>query len=103
MLPPTVRRPVATGPRATRRISATDAARNFSELLNRVQYRGETVLIERGGVAVGELGPAAARSFTLADLAALLREGPKPDDAYWDELECLLRGQPTVAPSPWER
>jgi hypothetical protein len=68
-----------------------------------VQYRGETVVIERGGVPIGELGPASARSFTLADLAALLREGPNPDGAYWDELERLTRAQPTVAPSPWER
>ena len=43
--------------RAARHMTATEAARGFSELLNRVRYRGETFIIERGGVPIGELAP----------------------------------------------
>lgn len=38
-------------------ISATKAARNFSDLLNRVAYRHESVEINRGGRAVARLIP----------------------------------------------
>lgn len=39
-------------------ITATNAARGFSDLLNRVAYRQETLVISRGGRAVAKLGPA---------------------------------------------
>ncbi len=42
--------PVGLVPGA-RVISATEAARNFSDLTNRVSYRGETYTVERGGRA----------------------------------------------------
>ena len=42
------RRVRSTG-KGSRIISATEAARSFSELLDRVCYRGETFIIERGG------------------------------------------------------
>jgi antitoxin (DNA-binding transcriptional repressor) of toxin-antitoxin stability system len=38
-------------------ISATEAARNFSELLNRIHFRGERFTIFRGGKPVATLGP----------------------------------------------
>jgi prevent-host-death family protein len=39
------------------KISATEAARNFSGLINRVHYRGETFVVERGGEPVGKIVP----------------------------------------------
>ncbi len=63
-------------------ISATKAARIFSDLLNRVRYRGETFVIERGGEPVGRLTPPAPRTCTLAELVQALRAGPKPEAAY---------------------
>lgn len=97
-----LRRRVAT-PTAARRVSATDAARSFSDLLNRVQYRGETVVVERGGAPVCEITPAKPLVFSLAELAAFLRTGAKADRAYWDLIEKITRHQPLVDPSPWER
>ena len=87
----------------SRRLSATEAARNFSELLNRVRYRGETFIIERGGEAVGELRPAASPRFTGADLVALLRSLPPVDEDYLKEVEDAARNQPPIQESPWER
>lgn len=86
-----------------RRVSATDAARNFSELLNRVKYRGESFIIERSGEPIGELRPAAPTKFTGADLATLLRSLPPVDEEYLDVVEALTRSTSTLPDSPWER
>ena len=40
------------------RISATKAARNFFELMNRVRYRSESFIVERGGKPICEILPA---------------------------------------------
>lgn len=85
------------------RISASDAARGFSELLNRVHYRHESFIIARGGKAIGELVPVAPPPFTIADLAKLLRTLPRPDDDYVRLTEELLAQQPNIAKSPWPR
>ena len=87
---------------AARHLSATEAARGFSELLNRVRYRGESFVVERGGVAVAELRPAAPVHFTGADLRALLRSIPPVDAEYLDAVEEAARAQPQLAESPWE-
>jgi len=84
-------------------ITATEAARSFSALLDRVQHRGEVFIVERGGTAVCEIAPVGPPSFRLSDLGALLASGPRPDSEYWNELDRLVRDQTTVAPSPWER
>ncbi len=89
--------------RAARRISATDAARTFSDLLNRVQYRGERVVVERGGTPICEIVPAKPVTFTLAELGSLLHTLPKPDPRFWDDLEKITRTQPLAGASPWER
>jgi len=86
-----------------RRLSATDAARRFSEVLNRVAYRGERFVIERGGEAVCEMVPPGRGFLSLAELAELLRSLPAPDPAYWTDVSKAATGQPHVPPSPWER
>ena len=84
-------------------VSASEAARSFSELLNRVHYRGESFVIARGGKPVGELVPTATGRFTMSDLAELLRPLPRPDDEYLSVTEELIATQPKVAKSPWPR
>jgi prevent-host-death family protein len=86
------------------RISATEAARGFSALLNRVRYRGEEFIIERGGEPVGRLTPVEPpRRTTMADLVRLLRTLPHPDEAYLKELERIRKRQPALPRSPWEK
>ena len=92
-----------TSPTNSRRVSATDAARTFSDLLSRVHYRGETVVVERGGTPICEIVPAQPLRFMLSDLTRLLGTVGKPDPEYWDTLEALARDQPVVRSSPWER
>ena len=45
-----------------RRLTATEAARRFSELLDAVEQSGETFVVERRGRAIANIAPAAAVS-----------------------------------------
>jgi hypothetical protein len=85
------------------RISATRAARNFSELMNRVHYRGEVFVVERGGKSICEIRPSGPAKFTGRELANLLRALPRPDEEYLTMLEELMAKQPKVAESRWPR
>ncbi len=85
------------------RLSATEAVRSFSELLNRVRYRGESFIVERGGKPICEILPAAPLKFAGRDLARLLDSLPKPDDDYLALLESLLAKQDKVGESGWPR
>ena len=85
------------------RITATQTARQFSELMNRVHYRGETHIVERGGKPICEIRPARPAKFSGGELADLLASLPKPDEEYLDLVEKLAAKQPKVAPSKWPR
>jgi antitoxin (DNA-binding transcriptional repressor) of toxin-antitoxin stability system len=84
-------------------VSATEAARRFSDLINRASYQGETFVIERGGKPLCQLGPLEEKVCTGADLVALFSRLPKPDDEFLDILEEITRNQQPVGPSPWEK
>ena len=86
----------------SRTVLATQAARRFSDLLNRVQYRRESFVVERGGLPVCEVSPVGPIHFTLGDLAALFGSRPTVDDAYLRDVETAVRSQPPLPPSPWE-
>ncbi len=85
------------------RVTATEAARKFSEILNRVAYKGESFVVERSGRPVCEIRPAEEEGISTQELVEILKSGPHPDKGYFDILEEITRNQPTVAPSPWER
>jgi antitoxin (DNA-binding transcriptional repressor) of toxin-antitoxin stability system len=84
-------------------ITATEAARSFSELMNRVRYRGESFIVERGGKPVCEILPAGPPKFSGAELVKLLRSLPKPDEDYLAVVDGLTAKQRTVAESGWRR
>jgi antitoxin (DNA-binding transcriptional repressor) of toxin-antitoxin stability system len=85
----------------SRSVTATEAARKFSELLNRVRYERETFVILRGGEAVGQLGPVESRSgTTFRDLIAALDRIEKPDRELADDLEKIQAEQPVAGESP---
>jgi antitoxin (DNA-binding transcriptional repressor) of toxin-antitoxin stability system len=74
-----------------REISATDAARGFSALLDAVEHDGETFVVTRGGRGIARIEPAAGA--TGATVKALLRQYPA--DADWrSELEDLRAAVP---------
>ena len=69
-------------------ITATEAARRFSDLLNRVRYRGETFRIVRSGEEVAQLTTASPRSeTTLRVLLSKLESERTGDPDFADDLE----------------
>jgi prevent-host-death family protein len=66
-------------------LTATDAARRFSELLDAVEHRNETFSIVRRGRTIARIAPAGKASGRT--LKELLREGP--DSAWAEELREL--------------
>lgn len=96
-------RETATEYGAPVRISATDAARGFSDLMNRVRYRGECFIIERGGAPIGELRPAAPARFTGSELVAVMRSLPEVDPGFGEAVEAAARSQAQVPEPPsWD-
>jgi len=69
-----------------RRLTATDAARRFSELLDAVERRGESFLIVRRGHAVARVEPARAANGKL--IKEILRSSP-PDRRWAADLREL--------------
>lgn len=66
-----------------KRLTATEAARRFAELLDDVESRGETFVIVRGERAVARIGPAGAGWG--AAVKELLRSAP-PDPAWAEDV-----------------
>ncbi len=86
----------------SQRVTATEAARRFSDLLNRVRYEGETFVIVRGGEEIGQLAPAQPnRPVTLRDLMEILAREASPDPEFADDLEEIQREQPLAGDTPW--
>lgn len=77
------------------RISATELARRLSDVLNRVRYRGEEFLVERGGEQVARIEPPGPpRRLTWREFVEFLRRAPRPDEAFADDLERIHAAQP---------
>jgi hypothetical protein len=89
-------------------LTATEAARSLSDLLNRTRYRGETFVIVRGREEVARLIPpqAGAPAATLGDLLHKLRslgEEHLLDDDFATDLAAIQASQPALPGDPWER
>jgi len=83
-------------------VTATEAARRFSDLLNRVRYRGDSFVIVRGGEAVARLSPAVDRPrATVRSLFELLGSLDVPDPDFADDLERIQAEQPAMPEAPW--
>jgi prevent-host-death family protein len=86
------------------KITATELARNLSDVLNRVRYQGESFVVVRSGEEVARLEPRPEhRRVTLREFVDVLREAPQPDPDYWKDVEEAHRemNQPVEAPS-WD-
>jgi antitoxin (DNA-binding transcriptional repressor) of toxin-antitoxin stability system len=96
----------AGDPRVSRaRVSATEAAKNFGRLVDRVREERVTYDIERGGKPVAKIAPADRVSFTMGDFKALVGELPRGDDEYLKIVgrTSARRNRPRVRRNPWER
>jgi antitoxin (DNA-binding transcriptional repressor) of toxin-antitoxin stability system len=81
-----------------RQLSATDAARRFSDVLDSVETEGETFVVVRRGQVVATIGPALVGSGRA--LKRALREN-RPDSEWAAELR-ELRESVGSARDPWQ-
>ncbi|HEX9823547.1 MAG TPA: type II toxin-antitoxin system Phd/YefM family antitoxin [Actinomycetota bacterium] len=78
-------------------ISATEAARRFSEILDAVEHRGESFIIVRRGRPVARMGPAVdARGRSVKDI---LRRHTR--DRAWERDLREVRALVEVEHRPW--
>ena len=91
-----------------KRISATRAVRDFSEVLNTIKFKGIHYIIERGGKPVASMKPIDEQTDlkTLGDLKDILKRLPRLDDelsAFATDLEDIRNDQPLMATGDvWE-
>lgn len=69
-------------------ISATEAARNFADVLDAVEHRGERFTIVRRGTVVAQLGPVGAGKGR--DVKAMLRRHT-PDGRFPEDIASVRR------------
>ena len=87
-------------------IAATDAAKNFGELVDRVREEGATYVIERHGRPVAQIGPVETdEPKTLSGLVEYLKTAPKLDE---EVLRYIQEGieffnRPEVPKNLWAR
>ncbi len=91
---------------ATHLVTATEAARSFSEILNRVKYQGLSFDVRKGAVVMARIIPAGPeRQMKLSELAHFLEHlpglNPEEMDAF---LQDVLAGKHSLEAEhdPWE-
>ena len=85
-----------------KRISATRAVRDFSEVLNTIKFKGIHYIIERGGKPIASMKSVDEKidSMTLSELQPLLKKLPRLGEeleAFASDLEGISRNQPLVS------
>ena len=85
-----------------KRISATRAVRDFSEVLNTIKFKGVHYIIERGGKPIASMKSIDEKidPMTLGELKTLLKKLPRLEeelDAFASDLEEISRNQPLMS------
>jgi len=80
-------------------MTATEVARSFSEVLNRVAA-GEEVEVTRSGAPVAVIAPPRARALSAQRFRGLLAGAPSPDADFAAEIRGLRRSLPAPG-DPW--
>jgi antitoxin (DNA-binding transcriptional repressor) of toxin-antitoxin stability system len=82
------------------KITATELARNLSDILNRARYKGESFVIERNGEAVATIEPA-RRPIAWKEFVQWWANN-RPDDQFADDLEAIHAEMNRPLPEPPE-
>lgn len=85
-------------------ITATEAQRHFSDVLNRVQYQGVDFAIQRGNRTIAHITPATPQSLNFSDFIALLNRLPElssEDRADFAETINDIRSKMHLPENPW--
>jgi hypothetical protein len=89
---------------AGRVVTASEAAKNFGALVERVREARATYVVERSGVPVVEIAPVVWVRPTVADLVGWVRMPERLDEGYLAEVErgIAFLNEPFVPASRWE-
>jgi len=84
-----------------RHITATEAVRQFSDLLSTIRFKGSRYIIVRGGKPVASLGPAMGpvHEKTLGELKELMKKLPRLGEEaapFARDLRTAAKKQPGV-------
>jgi prevent-host-death family protein len=82
------------------KLSATEAARGFSDVLNRVAA-GEEVEVVRNGATVAVISPPRSRFLSAQRFRELLASAPPTDDAFAADVREIRREAGPPPGSPW--
>lgn len=85
-------------------MSVTEVARNFSEIINRVYYQGQTFLLTRGNAVVAKLSRP-EKVVTLEEWKHRWNELPHLDSSdadLWQEELTAARLDRTLPESSWD-
>ena len=91
-----------------KRISATRAVREFSEVLNTIKFKGVHYIIERGGKPIASMKSIDEKidPMTLGELKTLLKKLPRLEeelDPFASDLEEISSNQPLISTGDlWE-
>lgn len=82
-------------------VSATEAVRKFSEILNSIKYKGNHYIILRGGKPVASISPVETpvKEGTLGELKELIRKLPRLGDEaerFEEDLKEIIKHQPSI-------
>ncbi|MDP2753229.1 MAG: hypothetical protein Q8P40_02430 [Nitrospirota bacterium] len=82
-------------------VSATEAVRKFSEILNSIKYRGNHYTILRGGKPIASICPVEMplKERTLGDLKELIKKLPNLGDEakrFEKDLKEIIEHQPSL-------
>ena len=81
------------------RMTATDAARSFSDVLNRVAD-GEEIEITRSGASVAVISPPKSKLISASRFRELIATAPPPDAGFADDVRAA-RDSTTAPEDPW--
>jgi prevent-host-death family protein len=80
-------------------MTATDAARSFSDVLNRVAA-GEEIEVTRSGAPVAVIAPPKTQLISAARFRELIASAPQPDEDFATDVRSA-RDSVGPADSPW--
>jgi prevent-host-death family protein len=80
-------------------MTATEAARSFSEVLNRVAA-GEEIEVTRSGTAVAVIAPPRTRVLSAERFRSLIAAAPSPDPDFATDVRALRDALP-MPDDPW--
>jgi prevent-host-death family protein len=81
------------------KMTATDAARTFSDVLNRVAA-GEEIEVTRSGAPVATIGPPKPRFISADRFRELMASAPPVDEDFAEEVRALRVAVKAPSP-PW--